>query len=406
MEKLREEFEQIVGELEWQDVADTLQELCSNIMCDPTNTPPPHPPSQHPPSNPPPSAVYAGMPFDARPPPARFPPRLPFVPHAQLVPLPGMRYGPQFNPYLMHPFHLGRQAGAPFRLQYLPCQMTPQVVHSQPSFSFPPAPPQPKKSLPVVPLPEGATLHAVGMLNGEVLYAAVDASQPAPAPLPPATSTRSSGRKRKCKRRRKSAAAKKPPNAFMCFLRERRPALKSQSEQKDSVAVNKCLAQLWTSLSKEQQAKYYEQAYVEKKLREQMSSDGSSGSGGGDDDDDVVRPRSRRERRDGPGLSDVLTCAQGPKKKRRRCDAAKHQGGDAWNTGDDAPASSCSSFESSSSSSSLSSWLEAVITAEGADSPAAPCPASPAAPNKCPDSGDESDIEGMDAKLLHLLGCC
>lgn len=54
---------------------------------------------------------------------------------------------------------------------------------------------------------------------------------------------------------------------------------------------------------------------MEKKLREQMSSDGSSG---GDGNDDVARPRSRRERRDGPGLSDVLTCAQGPKKKRRR----------------------------------------------------------------------------------------
>ncbi|XP_051907136.1 transcription factor 7-like 1-A isoform X3 [Hippocampus zosterae] len=292
--------------------------------------------------------------------------------------------------------------------KYLPCQMTPQVVHSQPAFSFPTAPPQPKKSLPVVPLPEGATLHAVGMLNGEVLYAAVDASQPAPAPLPPATCARSSSRKRKRKRRRKSAAAKKPPDAFMCFLRERRSASKSPSEQKDGVAVNKRLAQLWTSLSKEQRAKYYQQAYVEKKLREQMSSD--SGSGDDDEDDRVACPRSCRE-----GLSDGLTCAPGPEKKRRRCDAerllsaAKHQGGDACNTGDDAPASSCSSLgsssSSSSSSSSLSSWLEAVIAAEGAESPAAPRPASPA-PNKCPDSGDESDIEGMDAKLLHLLGCC
>ncbi|XP_049593368.1 transcription factor 7-like 1-B isoform X3 [Syngnathus scovelli] len=258
---------------------------------------------------------------------------------------------------------------------YLPCQMTPQVVHSQPSFSYPTVPPQPKKSLPVVPLPEGATLHAVGMLNGEVLYAAVDASQAAPPPLPPPTTTCSSSLKTKRKRRRKPAGVKKPPNAFMCFLRERRPTLKNQLEQKDSVAVNKFLAQLWTSLSKEQQAKYYEQAYVEKKLNEQLSSDGSSGS----DKDDAAT-----------------------KKKRRPCDAAaashEHR-----NAGDDAPASSGSSFVSSfsSSSSSLSSWLEAVIS----DSPAAPCATSPA-PNKCPDSGDESDIEGMDAKLLHLLGCC
>ncbi|XP_061149039.1 transcription factor 7-like 1 isoform X1 [Syngnathus typhle] len=369
MEKLREEFEQIVGELEWQDVADTLQELCSNIMCDPSNMPPPHPPL-----NPPPSPLYGGMSFDARPQPLRFPPRLPFIPHAQFVPLPSMRYGPQFNPYFMHPYHLSRQAGSPFRLQYLPCQMTPQVVHSQPSFTYPTAPPQPKKSLPVVPLPEGATLHAVGMLNGEVLYEAVDASQAAPPPLLPPTTTCSSSLKTKRKRRRKPAGVKKPPNAFKCFLRERRPALKNQLEQKDSVAVNKFLEQLWTSLSKEQQAKYYEQAHVEKELNEQLSSDGSSGS----DKDDAAA-----------------------KKKRRRCDAAaashEHR-----NAGDDAPASSGSSFVSSSSS-----WLEAVIS----DSPAAPCATSPASsgsptPNKCPDSADESDIEGMDAKLLHLLGCC
>ncbi|XP_061554847.1 transcription factor 7-like 1-C isoform X2 [Phycodurus eques] len=405
MEKLREEFEQIVGELEWQDVADTLQELCSNIMCDPTNSlppPSPHPPNQHPPSNAPASHAYAGISFDGHPQLARFPQRLPFVPHAQLVPLPSMRYGPQFNPYLVHPIHLSRQAGAPFRLQYLPCQMPQQqVVHSQPSFSFPTAPQQPKKSLPVVPLPEGTTLHAVGMLNGEVLYAAVDTSQATPPPLPPATSTCSSGRKRKCKRRRKSAGVKKPPNAFMCFLRERRPEFKSQ--HKDSVAVNKLLAQLWTSMSKEQQAKYYEQAYMEKMVHEQMSSDGSSSSSG----------------------NNASNNNTGPKKKRRRSNAsaARHaaprHGADGWNTGDDAPASTYSSSFASSSSS-LSSWLEAVITAEGVDSPDEPCtsascagascaavPCSAASDaNKCPESGDESDIEGMDARLLHLLGCC
>ncbi|XP_061764033.1 transcription factor 7-like 1-A isoform X2 [Nerophis ophidion] len=144
-----------------------------------------------------------------------------------------------------------------------------------------------KKNLPVVPLPEGATLRAVGMLNGEVLYAAVEASQgaTAAAPPPPSTSTPSpSGkaslpcfsRKRKCKQRHRRACNKKPPSAFMCFLREKRPALKAQIEQKDAVGVNKLLGQLWASLTKEQKAKYYEQAYAEKKLLEQMSSDGSS----------------------------------------------------------------------------------------------------------------------------------
>ncbi|XP_061912955.1 transcription factor 7-like 1 isoform X1 [Entelurus aequoreus] len=294
MEKLREEFEQIVGELEWQDVADTLQELCSNILCDTANPPhplPPHPLPNHHIPPPPPSAAYPGMAFDAhgdiRGFAGRFPLRPPYLPHSQIVSISSMGYGPQFNPYLMHPFHLGRQAGAPFRQQYVPCQMPPQVIHSQPAYSFPPAPPQAKKNLPVVPLPEGATLHAVGMLNGEVLYAAVEASQgvAAAAPPPPSTSTPSpSGkaslpcfsRKRKCKQRHRRACNKKPPSAFMCFLREKRPALKAQIEQKDAVGVNKLLGQLWASLTKEQKAKYYEQAYAEKKLLEQMSSDGSS----------------------------------------------------------------------------------------------------------------------------------
>ncbi|XP_061912957.1 transcription factor 7-like 1-C isoform X3 [Entelurus aequoreus] len=384
MEKLREEFEQIVGELEWQDVADTLQELCSNILCDTANPPhplPPHPLPNHHIPPPPPSAAYPGMAFDAhgdiRGFAGRFPLRPPYLPHSQIVSISSMGYGPQFNPYLMHPFHLGRQAGAPFRQQYVPCQMPPQVIHSQPAYSFPPAPPQAKKNLPVVPLPEGATLHAVGMLNGEVLYAAVEASQgvAAAAPPPPSTSTPSpSGkaslpcfsRKRKCKQRHRRACNKKPPSAFMCFLREKRPALKAQIEQKDAVGVNKLLGQLWASLTKEQKAKYYEQAYAEKKLLEQMSSDGSSSN------DEGANKKGRN--------TNTASASR----------AAGRQ--EAWDT-QDGPSSSDSC---TSSSSSISSWLENVITAEAHDSPAA----------KGPDSGEESDIEGMDAKLLHLLGCC
>ncbi|XP_057674465.1 transcription factor 7-like 1 isoform X1 [Corythoichthys intestinalis] len=393
MEKLREEFEQIVGELEWQDVAATLQELCSNVMSDPTPTTSPHLPSQNPSSNPNLSPVF-GLSLDVRPQPARLPARLPFIPPAQLVALPSMRYGPQFNPYIMQPFYLSRQPGGPFRHQFLPCQVPAHVVQSQGAFTFTSAPAQQKKNLPVVPLPEGATLRAVGMLNGEVLYAAVDASQAAPPPLPAASFTA----KRTCKRRRKLPGVKKPPNAFMCFLREQRLAMKSQLENMDSAAVNKLLAQLWTSLNKEQQAKYYEQAFVEKKLHEQMSSEASSG------DQDKSQEKS-----------------QGPKNKRQRVSTTAQHNANAWNAADDglsssSPASPSSSSSpspsssssttssvSSASSSSLSSLADA--TAEGGDTAVSPS-AMPRPPDKCPNSGDESDIDGMDAQLLHLLGCC
>ncbi|XP_057674468.1 uncharacterized protein LOC130905276 isoform X2 [Corythoichthys intestinalis] len=367
MEKLREEFEQIVGELEWQDVAATLQELCSNVMSDPTPTTSPHLPSQNPSSNPNLSPVF-GLSLDVRPQPARLPARLPFIPPAQLVALPSMRYGPQFNPYIMQPFYLSRQPGGPFRHQFLPCQVPAHVVQSQGAFTFTSAPAQQKKNLPVVPLPEGATLRAVGMLNGEVLYAAVDASQAAPPPLPAASFT------------------------------EQRLAMKSQLENMDSAAVNKLLAQLWTSLNKEQQAKYYEQAFVEKKLHEQMSSEASSG------DQDKSQEKS-----------------QGPKNKRQRVSTTAQHNANAWNAADDglsssSPASPSSSSSpspsssssttssvSSASSSSLSSLADA--TAEGGDTAVSPS-AMPRPPDKCPNSGDESDIDGMDAQLLHLLGCC
>ncbi|XP_077478297.1 transcription factor 7-like 1 isoform X2 [Stigmatopora argus] len=398
MEKLREEFEQIVGELEWQDVAATLQELCSNVMSEPNPNTSPHLPNQNPSSAHALSPVF-GLSLDARhPQPARLPTRLPFIPPAQLVALPSMRYGPQFNPYIMQPFYLSRQPGGPFRHQFLPCQVPSHVVQGQGPFTFTSPPTQPKKNLPVVPLPEGATLRAVGMLNGEVLYAAVDASQAAPPPI----SATSFTAKRTCKRRRKLPGVKKPPNAFMCFLREQRLAMKTQLENMDSAAVNKLLAQLWTSLNKEQQAKYYEQAFVQKKLHEQMSSEASSG------DQDK---------------------SQGPKNKRQRVSTA-HNEANAWDAAAaDGPASSPSSspVSPSSSSSSLSPSSSSSTspassrssspsslpeaTAEADDCAASPPAAAttqrpPSDADKRANSGDESDIDGMDAQLLHLLGCC
>ncbi|XP_077594277.1 transcription factor 7-like 1 isoform X2 [Stigmatopora nigra] len=385
MEKLREEFEQIVGELEWQDVAATLQELCSNVMSEPHPTTTPHLPTQNPSSAHALSPVF-GLSLDARhPQPARLPTRLPFIPPAQLVALPSMRYGPQFNPYIMQPFYLSRQPGGPFRHQFLPCQVPPppppsHVVQSQGPFTFTSPPTQPKKNLPVVPLPEGATLRAVGMLNGEVLYAAVDASQ---AAAPPVSAT-SFTAKRTCKRRRKLPGVKKPPNAFMCFLREQRLAMKTQLENMDSAAVNKLLAQLWTSLNKEQQAKYYEQAFVQKKLHEQMSSEASSG------DQDK---------------------SQGPKNKRQRVSTATHHDANAWDAADDGPASSppSSPGSPSSSSSSLSSSSTSPASSrsssptslpdataeadERAVSPPATTQRRPSDAEKRPNSGDESDID-------------
>ncbi|XP_077391018.1 transcription factor 7-like 1-A [Festucalex cinctus] len=53
---------------------------------------------------------------------------------------------------------------------------------------------------------------------------------------------------------------KKPPNAFMLFMKEQRPLVKPQLVNKDSATVNKILGQMWKSLSQEEQEKYFEES--------------------------------------------------------------------------------------------------------------------------------------------------
>ncbi|XP_049581510.1 transcription factor 7-like 1-D [Syngnathus scovelli] len=55
---------------------------------------------------------------------------------------------------------------------------------------------------------------------------------------------------------------KKPPNAFMLFMKEQRPFAKARlenltGERKDSASVNKILGQMWKSLSPDEQFKYF-----------------------------------------------------------------------------------------------------------------------------------------------------
>ncbi|XP_072228516.1 transcription factor 7-like 1-B [Leuresthes tenuis] len=62
---------------------------------------------------------------------------------------------------------------------------------------------------------------------------------------------------------------RKPPNAFMLFLKEQRPKILAANTFKDSVTTNKVAGEMWRSLTKEQQSKYYHQAQVEKRLHKQ-----------------------------------------------------------------------------------------------------------------------------------------
>ncbi|XP_040582396.1 uncharacterized protein [Lepeophtheirus salmonis] len=57
---------------------------------------------------------------------------------------------------------------------------------------------------------------------------------------------------------------KKPLNAFMLYMKEMRPVVQSECTLKESAAINQILGRRWHSLSKEEQAKYYELARIER----------------------------------------------------------------------------------------------------------------------------------------------
>ncbi|KAI1292240.1 Protein pangolin, isoforms A/H/I/S [Halotydeus destructor] len=63
---------------------------------------------------------------------------------------------------------------------------------------------------------------------------------------------------------------KKPLNAFMLFMKEQRAQVVNESLLKESAAINQILGKKWHSLTREEQAKYYEKARQERLLHMQM----------------------------------------------------------------------------------------------------------------------------------------
>ncbi|KAI4897895.1 hypothetical protein NFI96_023104 [Prochilodus magdalenae] len=63
---------------------------------------------------------------------------------------------------------------------------------------------------------------------------------------------------------------KKPLNAFMLYMKEMRAKVVSESSLKESAAINQILGRRWHSLSREEQAKYYDLARKERQLHSQL----------------------------------------------------------------------------------------------------------------------------------------
>ncbi|XP_077440011.1 uncharacterized protein LOC144062478 [Vanacampus margaritifer] len=86
------------------------------------------------------------------------------------------------------------------------------------------------------------------------------------SPLPPTPKkAKSSQRKRKTDPQNNKPYIKKPPNAFMLFMKEQRPIMKAQilnagAVPKDSATVNKLLGQKWKSLTADEQKKYFDES--------------------------------------------------------------------------------------------------------------------------------------------------
>ncbi|XP_040013764.1 transcription factor 7-like 1 [Xiphias gladius] len=126
----------------------------------------------------------------------------------------------------------------------------------------------------VVRLPQGTEKNfaPVGTVNGEVVH-----GDPASASAAPPLNTPMS-KKRDCDSRQSEDQPyiKKPPNAFMLFRKEQRPKVVAELNITGSAKVNTILGQRWKSLSKKEQAKYYEEAYKERQLHAKRFPDWST----------------------------------------------------------------------------------------------------------------------------------
>ncbi|XP_075907339.1 transcription factor 7-like 1-B [Nelusetta ayraudi] len=109
-------------------------------------------------------------------------------------------------------------------------------------------------------------LYHVGYLNGEPVYGMVPNMYGAAGPAPQSAVMNP----KKQNHTTDLPYIKKPINAFMIFRKEQRVTVMEDLKNRDSAALNAVLGKMWRSLSKEEQAVYYEKARMEKELHSQQ----------------------------------------------------------------------------------------------------------------------------------------
>ncbi|XP_043951787.1 uncharacterized protein LOC122819265 isoform X2 [Gambusia affinis] len=119
-------------------------------------------------------------------------------------------------------------------------------------------------SLPIVRLPEGFKLEPIGVLNGEILYGI------APLNAGRRKSNLSTSSRVRGKRDDGRPYIKKPPNAFMLFLKEIRPKVVSELNIRGSGTVTRVVGEMWNCLPVEVKAKYFQKARLGQELHRQQ----------------------------------------------------------------------------------------------------------------------------------------
>ncbi|CAI5697196.1 unnamed protein product [Oreochromis niloticus] len=229
-----------------------------------------------------PAGELHGVPFweFVTPPPPSNPPLRPPFPTGAPAP-PQSALDPRIGGFLSHTL---LETAPPVSQQLVPLMVTntatvPAHLYSQPGTDRQGLLRHPEGNVPGIPENMRQYVRPAGELHGVPFWDFVTPPPPsnppllppfltgAPAPPQSALDPRTGGfpKNRKCEAKQDEDRLyiKKPPNAFMIYLKEQRPKVMAELNLTGSAAINAVVGKRWRALSKDQQAKYFDQAETE-----------------------------------------------------------------------------------------------------------------------------------------------
>ncbi|KAL3987272.1 small subunit ribosomal protein S20e [Sarotherodon galilaeus] len=201
-----------------------------------------------------------GVPFwdFVPPPPPSNPPLRPPFPAGAPAP-PQSALDPRIGGFLSHTL---LETAPPVSQQLVPLMVTntatvPAHLYSQPGTDRQGLLRHPEGNVPGIPENMRQYVRPAGELHGVPFWDFVP-------PAPPSNTSTTKKRKCEAKQDEDRLYIKKPPNAFMIYLKEQRPKVMAELNLTASAAINAVVGKRWRSLSKDQQGKYFDQAETER----------------------------------------------------------------------------------------------------------------------------------------------